>query len=192
MSEYCIVTYSGRMVDIQNPEPNQISITDIVHSLSKVCRSNGHSDYFYSVLQHLINCVKMGKHFGYDDYVLFELATHDTDEYLLHDLHPVLKKLLPEYKNLETTMKTAIYKKFNFVPMSESMYMRIIKPIDQLILAIEKKHNMKNDSTNIKVPDYPFIDVSERPMIDVRNEYLDMFYDLHKKVSTGGKQRIWM
>lgn len=191
MNDFYIVTYSGYSVDPRNPDSKKISIIDIVHSLSKVCRSNGHSHYFYSVLQHLINCSKMAKHFGYDEYVQFEALMHDADEYLLHDLHPVLKKLLPEYKKLEAIMKAAIYKKFEFEPMGEAMYIKIIKPIDQLILAIEKKHNMKNDPSNIQVPDYPFIDVTERSMSEVRNEFLDIFYDLHRKVTTGGKQRIW-
>jgi len=47
-----IQTYSGKRIDFENPDPDQIDIVDIAHGLSNLCRFSGQSKYFYSVAQH--------------------------------------------------------------------------------------------------------------------------------------------
>ena len=41
MSDY-ITTYTGNHIDPMNPDPAAISIRDIAHALSLICRGNGH------------------------------------------------------------------------------------------------------------------------------------------------------
>ena len=44
-----IKTYTGKLVDPLNPDPELIEITDIAHALSFLCRGNGHVERFFSV-----------------------------------------------------------------------------------------------------------------------------------------------
>jgi len=47
-------TYSGRRVSVMNPQAEQIDIGDIIISLAKQCRFNGHCQHFYSVAEHSV------------------------------------------------------------------------------------------------------------------------------------------
>lgn len=49
-----ITTYTGRRVDLLDPQPNQIDIRDIAAALSRICRFNGHTRVHYSVAQHSV------------------------------------------------------------------------------------------------------------------------------------------
>lgn len=59
-----IQTYSGGKFDFSNPQPKDVRLADIAHSLSMQCRFNGHTRKFYSVAEH---CTWVG-------YLLRELA----------------------------------------------------------------------------------------------------------------------
>ena len=52
------MTYTKKMFDPLNPDTALIDVEDIAHSLSMLCRANGHFRSFYSVGQHSINCMK--------------------------------------------------------------------------------------------------------------------------------------
>ena len=67
MSE--IMTHSKKMFDPLHPNVELIDIEDIAHSLSMLCRANGHFRTFYSVCQHSINCMKEAKARGYSERV---------------------------------------------------------------------------------------------------------------------------
>ncbi|HKK06533.1 MAG TPA: hypothetical protein VKA50_11875 [Gammaproteobacteria bacterium] len=47
-----ILTYTGRRVDLLDPDPATIEPEDIAHALSNMCRFNGHCRHFYSVAEH--------------------------------------------------------------------------------------------------------------------------------------------
>lgn len=49
-----IQTYTGRSMVPLDLKPEQVSIVDIVHSLSMKCRFNGHCKRFYSVAEHAV------------------------------------------------------------------------------------------------------------------------------------------
>ena len=51
-----LITYSGEHFDPLTDSFSKINITDIAHSLSHICRANGHCRIFYSVAQHCIAC----------------------------------------------------------------------------------------------------------------------------------------
>lgn len=56
MSSPWIQTFSGKKFYPFDPRIEDIDIKDIAHSLSLICRYNGHCKYFYSVAEH---CVRM-------------------------------------------------------------------------------------------------------------------------------------
>ena len=52
------MTCSHKMFDPLCPDVSLIDIGDIAHSLSMLCRANGHFRRFYSVGMHSINCAR--------------------------------------------------------------------------------------------------------------------------------------
>jgi uncharacterized protein len=49
-----IVTYTGKMINPLDLKPEDVSIEDIAHSLSNLCRYTGHTNKFYSVAEHSV------------------------------------------------------------------------------------------------------------------------------------------
>ena len=49
-----IITFTGKIIDPINPDPEDIDIRDIAHSLSQQCRFTGHTSEFYSVAEHSV------------------------------------------------------------------------------------------------------------------------------------------
>ena len=54
MSDCWIQTYKGKKFDFLYPHDQEYVIEDIAHSLSNICRFNGHTKTFYSVAQHSV------------------------------------------------------------------------------------------------------------------------------------------
>ena len=85
-----------------------ISIEDIAHGLSMLCRFNGQCTKFYSVAEHSV-------HVSYE--IAPELALvgllHDAAEAYLGDVPSPLKGQLVEFKSFEDDMEAAIGKKFD-------------------------------------------------------------------------------
>ena len=48
----CFQTLSGRIVDLNDPDPASIDLDDVATALSRIVRFNGHTKYPYSVAQH--------------------------------------------------------------------------------------------------------------------------------------------
>jgi uncharacterized protein len=48
------LTYSGRMVDLLRPDPEQIELIDIAHALARITRFTGHGDQCFKVAQHSV------------------------------------------------------------------------------------------------------------------------------------------
>ena len=48
-------TFTGRQFFPLDPDPQDIDIVDIAHSLAMQCRYNGHTDRFYSVAEHCVH-----------------------------------------------------------------------------------------------------------------------------------------
>lgn len=48
------LTYSGRMVDLLSPDPEQIELIDIAHALARITRFTGHGDRCFTVAQHSV------------------------------------------------------------------------------------------------------------------------------------------
>jgi len=110
-----IVTYSGLVIDFANPSSSSISIDDIAHSLSMMCRYAGHTKLFYSVAQHSVLVSK----YCQSEYAL-EGLLHDGSEAYIADIVTPAEKLLPDYSSLEEKLMKVIYENFNIISTSES------------------------------------------------------------------------
>ena len=97
MSEY-ITTYTGKYFNPTQPNPDLISIQDIAHALSLICKGNGHVQTFWSVGQHCICCAKEAAARGLSDRMVLACLLHDASECYMSDVPTPFKKELPEYQ----------------------------------------------------------------------------------------------
>jgi hypothetical protein len=94
---YHITTYSGKRFSLDEANPENIEIVDIAHSLSMICRFNGHTQEFYSVAEH---CVHMARRLTDRKTALYALL-HDAGEAYYGDVTTPLKRIMgPEAKSL--------------------------------------------------------------------------------------------
>lgn len=127
---------SGRKFFFGDIRPEDISISDIAHALSNVCRFTGHCRTFYSVAEHSFLASIMAP----PEEALNALL-HDAAEAFVTDLSTPLKWYLAEkgfgdvLKDLETRIMTAVHAKFGGSwPMSP-----VVKEIDHRMLATEMR-----------------------------------------------------
>jgi hypothetical protein len=99
-----ILLQSGRHFSFEHPEETPITVEDIAHALSHLCRFTGHCREFYSVAQHavLVSYLVPQEH-------AFHALHHDDVEAVLGDMSSPLKKLIPQYKALETKVEAVIW-----------------------------------------------------------------------------------
>ena len=130
------MTCSHKMFDPAHPNAELIDIGDTAHSLSMLCRANGHFKSFYSVGQHCINCAKEAKTRGYSMLVQLACLLHDASEAYLSDVTRPVKEELPQYLEIEKSLQDCIWAKFLERPLSPTEYDQVFE-IDDAILAHE-------------------------------------------------------
>jgi len=130
-----ILLRSGEYFDFESPETSIITIGDISHALSNICRFTGHVRRFYSVAEHSV----------LTSYLVppedaFAALMHDAAEAVLGDVSKPLKRLLPDYRRIERRVERAIFTKFGLpieLPAS-------VKDADREMLGIEQAACMWN------------------------------------------------
>ena len=131
-----IQTFSGIAFKPFEPKPGMISLVDIAHALSMICRFNGHSNKFYSVAEH---CVRMSEEVR--PAVAIHALLHDAAEAYVSDVARPIKPHLPMFKVIEDGIMNAIYEHFGLQidPVIEAE----IKCADLGMLATERLQLMK-------------------------------------------------
>jgi hypothetical protein len=99
---------SGALVDLENPDPNTLSINDIATALSRIARYTGHGRHRFSVAQHSVLASMLARPYMGAPGARLAVLMHDAQEAYLGDVSSPLKRLLPEYEKLEARMQAAI------------------------------------------------------------------------------------
>ena len=107
-----ITTISGKHFDPVAPVEDLIDIRDIAHSLSLICRGNGHVHHFYSVAQHSLCCAKEAQARGYGNFVELACLMHDASEAYLSDVTRPVKKDLTYYLEVEERLQGLIWRHY--------------------------------------------------------------------------------
>lgn len=153
-----IRTFMGKYVDPFNPDPDKISIIDIAHSLSQLCRFNGHTNKFYSVAEH---CILVASRMTTREDQLAALM-HDASEAYMADLVRPLKRYLDKYLEIEYNMMMAISRKFGFqYPLPAT-----VKEADEWALQWEWNNLVINDR------------MQPRPPVWAKQEFLSLYDQL--------------
>ena len=178
MSNY-ITTFSKIKFTPANPRIEDIKIEDIAHSLTFMCRANGHVKTFFSVAQHAINCANEAKAKGYGERLQLACLIHDGSEAYLSDITRPFKKSLPEYLKFEDVLQEQIYLKFLGGTLTAEETAAIYE-IDNIMLYYEM----------IELMDYTVYETApdvackpclkERGFREVEREFLTIFNELCK------------
>lgn len=127
---------SGRRLDLLEPSPLDIEISDIAHGLSRVARWNGQTlgDYPFSVAQHSILVLEMYQAAVPDlspRDALYALL-HDAAEYVVGDMISPFKATIGgNYKEIEDGLMKAIHARFSLAANRPASVTRGIKKADQ-------------------------------------------------------------
>ena len=104
---------SGNLIDLFNPDPNKLLLSDISAALARICRFGGHTEYFYSVLHHSLNCYYESRDRGYDYETQRMALAHDFTEAFIGDSVKPLKIHLETYNKIEEIFREIIYEKYS-------------------------------------------------------------------------------
>lgn len=115
MMKGCVMTRSGKILNVLNPDPDIIDINHIVHALTFHCnRWLGLCEGFYPVVVHLVKAFSRGETITTCPREQMCLLMHDAAEAYMCDIPSYVKEALGSYKVVEDIMMKAIAKKFNF------------------------------------------------------------------------------
>ena len=118
------------MIDLLNPEPEDIRSLDIAHALSHLCRWTGHTSCFYSVAQH---CILVSENVPIEH--ALSALLHDATEAYVGDMASPLKSIFPQYQHVETIVWHAIAERYGLpVVLDDS-----IKTADLLLQRTEAR-----------------------------------------------------
>jgi hypothetical protein len=124
------VTFTGRHFCPLAPRVEDISIGDIAHSLSNLCRFGGHSLKFYSVAQHCLLVARL---------VPAPLALtgllHDATKCYLGEMVRPLKQSMPDYRRAHDDLWAVIARRFNLPRVLPPE----IKQADDVALVTERR-----------------------------------------------------
>ena len=172
------ITFTGAKFTPLDPQINEIHIEDIAHSLSLMCRANGHIEYFYSVAQHSLNCAAEAKARGFTARVQLVCLIHDAGEAYISDITRPVKQYLHEYKKIEEKLQQTIFTKFlgETPPETELALVNQIDNdmlVNELDLLITKKKLYSSIPKLKSEPSFEF-----RNQKEVENEFLKTYYGI--------------
>ncbi len=108
---------SGRRLNLLDPSPLDVEISDIAHGLARVARWNGQTfgDHAFSVAEHSLIVEDIALQLKPDLPPHWRLAVllHDAPEYVIGDMISPFKAVIGEaYKGVEARLQSAIHLRF--------------------------------------------------------------------------------
>lgn len=170
-------TVSGKKINVTNPDPNTIDITDIAWALSRMPRFSGHSIPYipYSVAQHCIQVMKELAPYGYK--IQLHGLLHDAAEAYINDL-PSPVKHIPEIhaviSKLEDMLMLTIYEAIGIEPPTEEEH-KIVKVADKHQQAVEAYNFMYSRGSDWNLPEVSFKKLQEFEQPKTSVEAYDLF-----------------
>lgn len=164
----CIRTHSGAYVDVLDPQERDIFTVDIAHGLAHTNRFNGHTQAAYSVAEHSLNVgAQLWRTYRDRKLTLCGLL-HDASEAYIGDVVRPLKRLMPDYKDIETRLMEVIGRCYGLT-LAELEDPRV-KQVDNEILAWEMA--MIRDNRVRVAPDPMTVRAELHRLIDFQSKRL--------------------
>ena len=128
---------SGRRLDLLDPSPLDVELSDIAHGLARVARWNGQTggDHAFSVAQHSLLVEQVFGRLAPEADAAARLAAllHDAPEYVIGDMISPFKAVVGGgYKEVEKRLQRAIHLHFGLPAELPEKLTRAIKRADQV------------------------------------------------------------
>jgi len=130
----CMITYSGLIFNLMNPDINKIRLVDIAHGLSFNSRWNGATKSFYSIAEHSLRVA-----FRVPEEAKLSALFHDSEEAYWGDIIRPLKNIIeinsPEVIQRMRDLRYLIFEKFNikYYNTREEDDLEVIQDYEELI-----------------------------------------------------------
>ena len=136
---------SGRRLDILDPSPLDVELSDIAHGLARVARWNGQTlgDYAFSVAQHSVLVLELFRAHNpqADATAQLQALLHDGPEYVMGDIISPFKAAMGgNYKTVEDRLLGAIYLRFSLPATAGAALGKLIKKADREAAYFEAVH----------------------------------------------------
>ena len=136
---------SGRRLDLLDPSPLDIELSDIAHGLARVARWNGqtYGDHAFSVAQHslLVETIYVELVPQATPEQKLTALLHDAPEYVIGDMISPFKAVMGgSYKECEQRLQRAIHLRFSLPADTPTRLKQDIKQADQIAAYFEATH----------------------------------------------------
>jgi 5'-deoxynucleotidase YfbR-like HD superfamily hydrolase len=156
-TKYSVQLKNG-FFDFNDPENSDITLDNIVESLSCIKRFNGHSNIKWSVLQHSVLVYELSRYYNESKNLQIHCLVHDFHEAFVSDIPSPFKRYLKDVHNIDINPYCNQYDKYIYdkifkdsLPLPTKEEKEIIKKYDNLALEIERRmcfdetHDWNND-----------------------------------------------
>lgn len=185
---------SGRRLDLLDPSPLDIEISDIAHGLARVARWNGQTrgDHAYSVAQHSLLVEQIFREQNPDAPLQHQLLAllHDAPEYVIGDMISPFKAVMGgAYKQIEARLETAIHLRFSLPATVPAALKKAIKKAD-IVSAYFEATELAGFSTAEAAEFFGrprgfhagHFDLSPRPTAEVEQTFINRFNTLETQI----------
>lgn len=185
---------SGRRLDLLDPSPLDIEISDIAHGLARVARWNGQTrgDHAYSVAQHSLLVEQIFREQNPAAPLQHQLLAllHDAPEYVIGDMISPFKAVMGgAYKQIEARLETAIHLRFSLPATVPAVLKKAIKKAD-IVSAYFEATELAGFSTAEAAEFFGrprgfhagHFDLSPRPTAEIEQDFINRFNALETQI----------
>jgi 5'-deoxynucleotidase YfbR-like HD superfamily hydrolase len=183
---------SGRRLDLLNPSPLDIELSDIAHGLARVARWNGQTngDHAFSVAQHSLVVETIFRQQNRCDAGECLVALlHDAPEYVIGDMISPFKAVVGGgYKTVEKRLEAAVHLRFGLPSTTPAALKAKIKKADQVAAFFEATELAGfSHAEAIKFFGAPrgitiqMIDIVPLPAVEAQQRFADRFEALERQ-----------
>ena len=185
---------SGRRLDLLDPSPLDIEISDIAHGLARVARWNGQTrgDHAYSVAQHSLLVEQIFREQNPDAPLQHQMLAllHDAPEYVIGDMISPFKAVMGgAYKQIEARLETAIHLRFSLPATLPAVLKKAIKKAD-IVSAYFEATELAGFSTAEAAEFFGrprgfhagHFDLSPRPTAEIEQAFINRFNVLETQI----------
>jgi uncharacterized protein len=190
---------SGRRLDLIDPSPLDIEISDIAHGLARVARWNGQTfgDHAFSVAQHslIVEAIFSQLESTSTPSQRLTALLHDAPEYVIGDMISPFKAVMGgEYKVVENRLQQAIHVRFGLRAQTTASLKFTIKKADTIAAYFEATVLAGfSDEEAGRVFGRPrgfsadMLYLDPQPASMAQTSFLERFYDIESAIAKFGK-----
>ncbi len=189
---------SGRRLDLLDPSPLDVEISDIAHGLARVARWNGQTigDHAFSVAQHCLVVEDIAGLLEPELTVCQRLVVllHDAPEYVIGDMISPFKSVMGgDYKTVEKRLADAIHRRFGLEKYDTERLKKLAKKADLISAyfeAVELAGFTAEEAKRIfgiprgigrQTPTGPVLGLDPLPTVSAEEAFLTRFQQLESQ-----------